>query len=139
MPSAAIASGGARVFARHGSPALTRSRCLPATVIANGDADPPLGELRHDGTVAAANNAAPGALADLVERAPLSEGQNLVVIEGVLEQVLALNTPPLGFTGGEGHVRDILKWDAERANSQKNIGPPGASRCAQGGPCDAAA
>jgi hypothetical protein len=81
LPSAAIASGGVRVFARHGSPALTRSRCLPATVVSNGDADPPLGELRHNGTVAAANNSAAGALADPVELAPLGEGQNLVVIE----------------------------------------------------------
>jgi hypothetical protein len=54
---------------------------LPATVISNGDTNPPLGELRDDGTVTAANNAAAGALADLVELAPLGEGQDLVVIE----------------------------------------------------------
>jgi len=41
----------------------------------------------------------------------------------VLEQVLALNTPPLGFTGGEGHVRDILKWDARASQHTKKHRP----------------
>jgi len=54
---------------------------LPATVISDGDADPPLGELRHNGATGCFDDAAACALADSVELAPLGEGQNLVVIE----------------------------------------------------------
>src|SRR5262249_61246335 len=62
LPSAAIASGGVRIFARHGSP-LTRPRFLPAAVIADSDADPPLGEVRHGGATALGEDAARGARA----------------------------------------------------------------------------
>src|SRR5262249_22630409 len=74
----ATAPDGRRFSAAH---SRARPRFLPAAIIADSDADAPLGELRHDGAVAAANNAAAGALADPVEFAPLGEGQNSVAFE----------------------------------------------------------
>src|SRR5262249_25094368 len=74
----ATAPDGRRFSAAH---SRARPRFLPAAIIADSDADPPLGELRHDGAAARGENAAAGALADAVEGAPLGEGQNLVVIE----------------------------------------------------------
>jgi len=74
----ATALDGRRFSAAH---SRARPRFLPAAIIADSDADPPLGELRHHWAARCFDDAAAGALADPVDFAPLGERQNLVVIE----------------------------------------------------------
>jgi hypothetical protein len=74
----ATAPDGHRFSAAH---SRARPRFLPPTVISDGYADAPLGELRHDRPTRCFDDATACALADSVELAPLGEGQNPVVIE----------------------------------------------------------
>src|SRR5262245_66087573 len=94
-PKQTAASAAAGATARSGrrfSAAHSRAgpRFLPTAIIADSDADPPLGELRHDGATRCFDDAAACALADSVELAPLGEGQNPVIIERVLERLLGM-------------------------------------------------
>jgi hypothetical protein len=84
---AAIALG-ARGSSRRHSRRAPRARLLPTTIVAARDADAARAERRHDRATGCAENPSAGAFADLVQGAPLGEGQNFVVIRHTLVRAL---------------------------------------------------
>src|SRR5262249_30200387 len=54
------------------------ARCLPSSIVRNGDSDAPRRQPRYGRTAGRGENAPSGARADIVQPAPLAEGQDLV-------------------------------------------------------------